>query len=77
MEAPKPKGFGKFDSLMKKLVKVPAEKTPTPMKAGYDGGACEVCGEPIRVGDTYFFLRDEKATVACEKCARELKRKKK
>jgi len=26
MEAPKPKGFGEFDNLMRKLVKVPAER---------------------------------------------------
>lgn len=40
MEAPKPKGFGKFDSLMRKLVKV----SPKPRQP-IGPGICDGCGQ--------------------------------
>lgn len=72
MKPKKPKGFGKFDKLMKKLVKVPPDELPaigTRMRAGRVGASCEVCGQHINIGDIYFITHDEHGTIKCERCA--------
>lgn len=40
----------------------------TRMIAGYAGGFCERCHDPIKIGDSYYIMPDVNGTIACQWC---------
>lgn len=79
MEAQKPKGFGQFDNLMRKLVKVPMDSVPTVAEpktfADLDAGGAFIVITPTRDGvpvSTVFIKVD--GQTACAEAASPLGR---